>query len=461
MKTKIFAIIVMFSIVTPGFFLITPVQTKGVMNFLNPSELLSMPEDEFILAELDDFDTSDFDSEALYPIIPYWHDLVNKENVANDGEGVYIAVLDTGLLPNWQSFFPEDRIATEYGKGFSYDAWWDDDLQQVVFSDLKDDRGFLTEWASGHGTHVTSTILGFNFYDTYWIEGIAPKATIIPVLCLDAWVVPTPTGYYTTSGGSSEMIAAAIYYIADLAKNLDGRVIISMSLGGPAEFPLVEEAINYAIARNVIIVAAAGNRGNQLDWPGAYSQVISVAAGGWTEMVYRGWTADVPEQLNVPDVFGNNYQVYLETFSGRPNADLGQKHKDLDVMCIGAWVVGPYKGTYSSNENWGYYYVRGTSMATPHVSAIAALILELYPKFNQKDMEHILKIAAGGVGQNMLRGFPMIGVNVTVLDLGGVLAYHSWGRFDYGAGFLQADEAMFFAAHYKCGHHHCHCHCHH
>ncbi|MBD3193247.1 MAG: S8 family serine peptidase [Candidatus Heimdallarchaeota archaeon] len=451
MKSKIFALLLVISIATPGFFVIT-YQTRGSSNFLNSSELLPTPDEEFMEVDLTDFDTTGFDPGELYPIVPYWHDLVDKENVANDGEGVYIAVLDTGLLPNWMDLFPEDRIATEYGKGFSYDAWWDDDLQQVVFSELKDDRGFLTEWASGHGTHVMSTILGYNFLDYYWIDGIAPKATIIPVLCLDAWVVPTPYGYYTDSGGSAEMIAAAIYYIADLADELDGRVIINMSLGGPAEFPLIEEAINYAISKDVIIVAAAGNRGNQLDWPGAYDQVISVAAGGWTEMLYRGWTADVPEVLNVPDVFGNDYQVYLESFSGRPNPDLGQKHKDLDVMCVGAWVVGPYKPAFAPNDSWSYYYVRGTSMATPHVSAIAALILELYPTFDQKDIEHILIIAAKGVGKNMQRGFPKTGENVTVLDLWGIV-YHSWGRFDYGAGFLQVDEAMFYAAHYKCGHH--------
>ena len=447
----------MLCIVTPGFLIITPA-TQSTPNFLSANQMVSEPDDEYMLAEFDDFDTTDFDQEALTPIIPYWHDLVNKENVPNDGEGVYIAVLDTGLLPNWEDFFPAERIATEYGKGFSYDAWWDDTLQEVVFSELQDDRGFITEWASGHGTHVTSTILGYNFFDAYWIEGIAPMATIIPVLCLDAWVVETPYGYYTDSGGSSEMIAAAIMYIADLADDLDGPVIINMSLGGPAEFPLIEEAIDYAIRKGVIIVAAAGNRGEtQMDWPGAYDQVISCAAGGWTEMLYRGWTADVQEDLAVPDVLGNDYQLYLESFSGRPNWTLGQKFWQLDVTCVGAWVVGPYKSKFASPDNWGYYYVRGTSMSTPHVSAIAALILELYPYFRQRQMEHILKIAASGVCKNLKRGFPPIGIDVTVFDLSGYVN-HSWGFFDYGRGFLLADEAMFYASHFQHGHCHCHCH---
>ena len=453
MKTKILALFILVGIVTPGFFIISTT-VQNTPQFLKTNDIYSMPDDDYKLVEMEGFDTTDFDQESLYPMIPYWHDLVDKENVPNDGDGVYVAVLDTGLLPNWADLFPEERIATELGKGFSYDAWWDDDLGQVVYSELKDDRGFITEWASGHGTHVTSTILGYNFYDVYWIEGIAPKATIIPVLCLDAWQVETPYGLFQDSGGSSEMIAAAIMYIADLADSLDGPVIINMSLGGPAEFPLIEEAIDYAICKGVIVVAAAGNRGEaQMDWPGAYSQVISCAAGGWTEMLYNGWTADVPEDLAVPDVFGNDYQLYLESFSGRPNWTLGQKFWELDLTCVGAWVVGPYKAKFWPNEDWDYYYVRGTSMATPHVSAISALILELYPYFRQKQIQHILKRAASGLCKNLKRGFPPIGIDVTVLDLYG-LVNHSWCFFDYGRGFLLADEAMFYAAHYKHGH--CH-----
>ncbi|MFW9923607.1 MAG: S8 family serine peptidase [Candidatus Thorarchaeota archaeon] len=447
MKTKFFAIVICISILTPGLFLFAlPIQSTPI--FTNSKDFISQQNEEYLLTDLGDLDISETDFDSLVPIQPYWYDLADKENVPNDGEGVYIAVLDTGLLQNWQDLFPEERIAWEYGKGFSYNAVWDDDLQDVVWSELVDDRGFITEYASGHGTHVTSTILGYNLFDYYWIEGIAPKATIIPVLCLDAWIIPTPYGDYYESGGTFEMVAAGIYYIADLSEELDGPVIINMSLGGTAPSQYLEDAIDYAINKGVIVVAAAGNRGTaQMDYPGAYDQVISCAACGWTEMLYQGWNADVPEELNVPDVFGNDYQVYLESFSGRPNADLDQKHKYLDVMCVGAWVVGPYKPLWSPPDYFSFYYVRGTSMATPHVSAIVALILELYPTFNQKDIEHILKIAANGVGQNMKRGFPKTGENVLVLDLYGYV-YHSWGRFDYGAGFLQADEALIYATHY-------------
>jgi subtilisin family serine protease len=154
----------------------------------------------------------------------------------------------------WPFFFPEGNIAWELGKGFSHDLWWDD-TYGVVMSELKDDRGFITDLAAGHGTHVTSTIIGYNYNNYYYVEGIAPKATIIPVLVLDAWEVDSPYGVLQFSGGTDEMISAGIYYVADLAEELDGPVIINMSLGGPTPTPMIEEAINYAISKGVIVVA--------------------------------------------------------------------------------------------------------------------------------------------------------------------------------------------------------------
>lgn len=450
---KVYTVLLMICIITPSFIMYSSMASSQP-TFFNSLELYDISVEPMLAAELIDTNAEDYG--AWPSASPWWYDLVDKENVANDGEGVYIAVLDTGLMDLWPFFFPEGDIAWELGKGFSHDLWWDD-TYGVMMSELKDDRGFITDLAAGHGTHVTSTIIGYNYNNDFYVDGIAPKATIIPVLVLDAWEVDSPDGVLQFSGGTDEMISAGIYYIADLAEELDGPVIINMSLGGPNPTPMIEEAIDYAIAKGVIIVASAGNEGEAgMGYPGAYSQVISAAACGWTETLYRtmwtgeGWLYDVPEELNVPDFFGNEYQVYLEDFSSRPNADLGQKHHDLDVMAPGAWIVGPYKPKFTYDA--GYWYVSGTSMAAPHVAAISALILEDYPDFDQKDIEHILKIAAGGVGQNMLRGFPKEATDVLVAYVPGYVYVLSWGRHDYGRGFLQCDEALFYAAHYKVGH---------
>jgi subtilisin family serine protease len=285
-----------------------------------------------------------------------------------------------------------------------------------------------------------------------WIRGVAPKVWIIPVLVLDAWEVPYPGGTMRFTGGTDEMVAAGIRYVAELAETYHVKIIINMSLGGTEPAPLIEDAINYAISKGVIIVAAAGNEGEAgMVWPGAYSQVISAAAGGWTMQwvgyppsnppsPYRWWLTDVPEKLNTVDDWGNNWQIYLEEFSSRPNPELGQFWKDLDVCTPGASIVGPYKPYFSTAV--GYYYLWGTSMATPHVSAIAALVAEKYPSFNQFDMEWVLKKAAAMI--------PLASDGAIILDPWGIWDY-KWNDHDYGSGWLQADNAFFAAFVYTRG----------
>ena len=382
---------------------------------------------------------------------PFWVDIVDAEN-SDGGEEIYVAVLDTGLLEWWEFFFTnpitgECRIKDEWGKGFTHDIWWDDTINNIVIGPLRDDRGFITHpWGSGHGTHVTSTIIGYRFSTStadMWIRGVAPKVWIIPVLVLDYWEVELPDGsVLQLGGGTDEMVAAGIYYVAELADTYGIKIIINMSLGGSEPAPLIEDAINYAISKGVIVVAAAGNSGLEgMDWPGAYPQVISAAAGGWTEQWItkppqtRWWLNDVPEKLNTVDYWGNNWQIYLEEFSSRPNPELGQFWKDLDVCTPGASIVGPYQRAFDPGSI-GYYYLWGTSMATPHVSAIAALVAEQHPYFNQFDMEWTLKMAAVRI--------PLASDGAYILDPWGFWDY-KWNDHDYGSGWLQADNAFFAA----------------
>lgn len=369
---------------------------------------------------------------------PFWVDMVDAEWVENDGEGVYIAVLDTGLLSIWPFFFLDANIAWELGNGFTHDVYWDG--TDIVFGPLYE-RSWITDpEGSGHGTHVVSTIVGYNYNNLFWVQGVAPEATIIPVLVLEEWEVPTPSGDVLISGGTDEMVSAGIYYAANLVDELDGPLIINMSLGGPDPSPMIEEAINYAIDQGVIVVVSAGNSGyDGMGWPGAYPQVISCAMGGWTEQWVgypdRWWLYDVPEKLNKKDYWGNNWQLFLDYLSSRPNKDLGQKSQHLDLTTPGCAIVGPYKPRWSTAI--GYYYLWGTSMAAPHTSAIAALVLESYPMINQGTMEFILKKAASGL--------PLPADGSLALDVPGYLYYFTWYGTDYGAGFLQAPAALKFA----------------
>jgi len=376
---------------------------------------------------------------ALPSVQGFWTDLVDTEHVANDGSGVYVAVLDTGLLSNWQNIFSQATIRDDLGIGFSHDVTYNSLTDSIEFGPLRSDRGFITDKASGHGTHVTSTIVGYNVYDSFWVEGVAPGVQIIPVLALDAWSVDTPMGEVQISGGTYAMIAAGIMYVADLAATLDGPVVINMSLGGSAPSSLLYSAIQYAISQGVIIVASAGNEGEAgLGFPGAFPEVITAAAAGWTTMFAHGWSADAPEahDLHKSDELGNNNQLYLEDFSSRPNKDLGQKTQDLDVAAPGAWVLGPYRPEFSSADAFGFYYLSGTSMAAPHVTGIAALVLQSFPDLNQGEMESILKLAA--------RGTPLPASDAIVYFPYTADGYYtaSWNGGDYGAGFLTAYNAL-------------------
>jgi subtilisin family serine protease len=413
---------------------------------------------------------------------PFNVDMVDAEKVSETGNGVYVAVLDTGMLSNYLTFFPpgQVKIKTQWGKGFTHDVWYDptgqgnwsieyiDGVQyKFSYGDLRDDRGFITHdngapdqygfgWGSGHGTQVTSEITGWYLNRAgvlKWVRGVAPKVTIIPVLVLDDWIqfADDGNGWFWT-GGTDEMVAAGIKYVGDLAKAHKVKIIINMSLGGSTPTQIIEDAIDYAICRGVIIVASAGNDGEAgMGWPGAYPQVISVAAAGWTQEYLRyylgtpdpwyWWTDDVPEKLWTTDPLGNNFQVYLTDFSSRPNATLGQHIWDLDVAAPGAGVKGPYKG-YGSGQ-WGWYSVWGTSQAAPHVAGIAALVAQDYPKVNQFAMEICLK---GAALANRLTKLCENQRSANVYDIfSGTVVTYTWTWKDYGTGLLQADEAICLA----------------
>jgi len=403
-------------------------------------------------------------------------DIVNAEYFADGGEGVYIAVLDTGLVNGWENFLPPTAdIRTDLGRGWSYDVVWDG--TEFVWTE-NPSRGIITkDVGSGHGTHVTSTIVGYQRstigVTPHIVLGVAPKATIIPLLGLDYWLVDYPGpgnkgGKAFFGGGDDWMLTSAIYYVAELAETYN-PMICTNSWGSSEPSPAIREAIDYAITKGVIFVFSAGNDGTAgMGWPGAYPEVISTAAGGWTMQYlgyppsdppgppYRWYLSDVPEKLNtwnnpIEQLFGapdnyydNNWQIYLATFSGRPNADLGQSWKDLDVCAPGCYVVGPYQPeAYWNGATWvtyttAYYGLWGTSMSSPHVAGVAAIVAQHYPSFTQTVMESVLKKAAGRI--------PLSSNTKWLYDQFYGVEFPN-NDHDAGTGWLTADNAMWVAAH--------------
>jgi thermitase len=177
---------------------------------------------------------------------------------------------------------------------------------------------------NGHGTHVAGTIAAVANNG----RGVAGVAFNSPLSICKA--LGGPLGEGATSD-----VASCITWEADR-----GARVISMSLGGGASTTL-QNAISYAASRDVLIVAAAGNDGSAtLNYPAAYAEVVSVAA----------------------------------TDSGDVRASFSNANADVEIAAPGVNVLSTY-------NDGGYRALSGTSMATPHVSGVAAVIRTRNPAF--------------------------------------------------------------------------------
>jgi subtilisin family serine protease len=322
----------------------------------------------------------------------------NGRTVTQDGTGVFIGVLDTGLPDSWRQYFPNERISTQFAKSFGGGGG---------------ERGNVSEqpnkWEhdqNSHGGHVTSTIIGFQLGANFF-NGVAPKASIIPVKVLNQ-----------NGSGWSSVVAQGILYIANLKSGAlkNSPVVINMSLGGPALDAFEKAAIDYAIRQGVIIVASAGNSGEQgMGYPGAYTPVISVAAAGFvSQFSTPTWwfTSNVTDPTDLSEFF-------IAPFSSRQLT--GQ---DLDVTAPGASIVGPYQ---LNSGHLSYFYLSGTSMASPHVAGIVALMAQKKPALTASQAETTLVSSAipMGAGSRVVNG-------VTI----------TWGINATGSGLITASAAL-------------------
>jgi subtilisin family serine protease len=341
--------------------------------------------------DLDAVDVTDFGAPA--------------RTTAYDGSGVYVAVLDSGLLDSWRRYFPQERIASHLGRAFGGGGGEQGNVSTQP-----------NKWEhdqNSHGTHVTSTILGYSLSGVQ-VNGVAPKATVIPVKVLNQ-----------NGSGWSSVVARGIVYVADLkAQGYLGAspVVINMSLGGSVLDAVERAALDYAIAQGVIIVASAGNSGTAgMGFPGAYAPVISVAASGWIGnwATPGAWwrNSDVPDATNAAD-------FYIADFSSRQLA--GQQ---LDVAAPGTWVVGPYQ---VNSGQASYFYLSGTSMAAPHVAGVAALMLQKNPLLTQAQVEAALKSSA----------IPLAAGCRAVPEPSGVASQLCWGNDAAGSGLVTATQAL-------------------
>ena len=285
------------------------------------------------------------------------------------GAGVVVAVIDTGLAYEThtnpaEGFYPPQQFAPAPDlAGVPIVAPWD-----FVDGDshANDDHG--------HGTHVASTIAQATD-NGLGGAGVAPNATLMPIKVLDE-----------NGAGDTAALVDALYYAVD-----NGADVINLSLGfsdpnGNCSSVIgLAEALEYAHSSGVVVVAAAGNEGaSTVSCPAAYPTVIAVGA--------TRFDSQLPYYSNT------GAALDIVAPGGDPTVD-----QNLD-----GYTDGVLQQTFCSPSiilrltgNYGQFcevFNAGTSMASPHVAGVAALLLGESPSLSPEAVRGYLETTARDAG---------------------------------------------------------------
>lgn len=222
----------------------------------------------------------------------------------------------------------------------------------------------------GHGTHVAGTIAQTT-NNGMGAAGLAFCATLMPVKVLNKH------GFGTVAN-----VAEGIRFAAD-----GGAQVINLSLGGPIKSRILEDAIEHALRAGVVVVAAAGNSGRSVGWPAAYPGVIAVSATDDSDTIAR-FSSRGP-QLSI----------------AAPGVAVTQQ-----TVCNGGRDRCEIFGTFN-----------GTSMASPHVAGVAAMVESL-------GVTRASAVREALVSSARPKGAPNL-YGAGILDAGRALSSVYWGHF--------------------------------
>ena len=295
-----------------------------------------------------------------------WHyPLVNLPaawDVTTGSAAVKVAVIDTGVL------LAHPDLQGQLGSGFDFISSTavsaDGDGIDANADDPGDGGGGPSSF---HGTHVSGTI-GAATDNGIGVAGISQQVTLLPLRVLGV------------GGGSNFDILQAVRYASGLSNDSglsEKADVINLSLGGGGFSSAAQAVFDQARAAGVIVVAAAGNdNSSQLFFPASYNGVISVSA------------VDIRRAKAPYSNFG-------------PAVDVAAPGGDTSVDRNGDGFADGVLSTLKNEQTGAFNFVffQGTSMATPHVAGIVALMKAVKPAMTPAELDALL--AAGTITDDL------------------------------------------------------------
>ncbi len=308
-------------------------------------------------------------------------------DIQTGSRGVTIAIIDSGVAYNHEdlvdNMLGDCNDGCPEGQGYDFvdintQQWIDDGYELIPEEDYTEIDNDPLDY-NGHGTHCAGIAAGVG-NNGVGIAGVCMKCRIMPLRVAFSILEDGE------ENGASEVddIANALIYATD-----NGADVINMSYGG--EYSQVEsQAIDYAYAMGVVLVAAAGNENtnSQINaYPAAYDHVIAVAATAGDDS----------------KAYYSNYGDWIDVAA--PGGDSGKDSMILStVPLVGGILAAPS----------GYTYLQGGSMATAYVSGLAGLVLSSNGGWSNEEVRDIIRAGVDPVDQTYNIGTGRVNVRKAV-----------------------------------------------